>query len=98
MAAALRPSSPVVLVNLGMALLENGDGEGALPVLRRAIALDARTATAHLNLGNALSRSFPDGRSLGLQLRLQQVRVSTRRNGCNDFPLKNAAASRPVAA
>jgi hypothetical protein len=63
-----------------MALLENGDAEGALAVLRRAIALDARTATAHLNLGNALSRSFPDGHSLGLQLRLQQVRVSTRKN------------------
>ena len=31
------------------------------------------------------------------QQRLQEVSLPTRRNGCNDFPLNNAAGSRVIA-
>jgi hypothetical protein len=48
--------------------------------------------------GKALRRSFPDGRSPKPQQRLQEVILPTRRNGGNDFPLKNAAGSRVIAA
>src|SRR5690242_9076405 len=46
----------------------------------------------------ALSRSLPEERPLGPRQRLRELRLPTRRNGCNDFPLTNAAGSRPIAA
>src|SRR5262249_23922638 len=45
-----------------------------------------------------LNRSFPDCRSLKPPQRLQELMLPTRRNGGNDFPLKNAAGSRVIAA
>jgi hypothetical protein len=46
---------------------------------------------------NLFIQSFPDERPLGPRLRLERVRLPTRKNGCNDFPQKSAAGSRPLA-
>src|SRR5262249_35665679 len=45
-------------------------------------------------VSNELSQSFPEERLLEPR-RLRELSLPTRRNGCNDFPLKNAAGSRP---
>src|ERR1700682_1032060 len=41
----------------GIARLENGDAAGSLPLLRRAVELDPRSAPAHNYLGFALGRT-----------------------------------------
>jgi hypothetical protein len=48
--------------------------------------------------GDSMIRSVPDECPLESRHRLQALIVSTRRNGCKDFPLKNVAGSRPIAA
>jgi tetratricopeptide (TPR) repeat protein len=53
-AAALRSQSPGVQVNLGLALSDKGDVDGAIHCYRKAIELDSTYATAHNNLGVAL--------------------------------------------
>jgi serine/threonine-protein kinase len=53
-ALALRPDSPGVYVNLGVALKAQGDLAGAVVAYRRAIALAPRYAAPHNNLGLAL--------------------------------------------
>jgi tetratricopeptide (TPR) repeat protein len=55
-AAALRPSSPGVLVLLGVTLGEVGDADGAIRTLRRALLLDPRQALAAHNLGWVLQK------------------------------------------
>jgi tetratricopeptide (TPR) repeat protein len=54
-ALALRPDSPGVHLNLGVALKENGDLEGAILRYRAALHIDRNYAMAHLNLGDALT-------------------------------------------
>jgi serine/threonine-protein kinase len=53
-AVALRPNSPGAHFNLGNALNEKGDADGAITCFRKAIALDAKYAAAHNNLGTVL--------------------------------------------
>jgi tetratricopeptide (TPR) repeat protein len=53
-ALALRPSSPAVYTNLGVALSRQGRLEEAIACFRSAIRLDPRVAQAHANLGVAL--------------------------------------------
>src|SRR5262245_22604223 len=53
-ARALRTDSPGVYLNLGKALLEKGDREGAIREYQAALRLDPNYATAHNNLGVAL--------------------------------------------
>jgi eukaryotic-like serine/threonine-protein kinase len=50
-AAALRPDSPIVQVNLGSALHGKGDLDGACAAYRRAAALKPDYAMPHYNLG-----------------------------------------------
>jgi serine/threonine protein kinase len=54
-ALALRPRSPAVYNNLGIALRGRGDLAGAEASYRRAVALKPDYAEAHCNLGHALS-------------------------------------------
>jgi tetratricopeptide (TPR) repeat protein len=54
-ALALRPNSPGVYVNLGIALWAQGDLSGAIACYRQAIALAPNYAGAHNNLGLALN-------------------------------------------
>jgi tetratricopeptide (TPR) repeat protein len=58
-ALAVRPGTPAVLINLGNALLDQGQRAEAVRAYRRAIALDPKVPAAHNNLGNAL---FAQGR------------------------------------
>ena len=53
-ARALRPDNTAVLNNLGIALRDKGDLDGALTAYRKAIELDPKYAEAHSCLGNAL--------------------------------------------
>jgi serine/threonine-protein kinase len=53
-ALALRPKNPAVHHNLGLALLNKGDLEGAIAGHQKAIALDPRLALSHDGLGLAL--------------------------------------------
>jgi serine/threonine-protein kinase len=53
-AAALRPLSSGAHLNLGNALEDKGDVDGAVRCFQRAIDLDPVLAAAHYNLGNAL--------------------------------------------
>jgi serine/threonine-protein kinase len=54
-ALALRPDNPAVHVDLGVALHEDGDYEGAVAAYRRAIDLQPGYAAAHNNLGHTLN-------------------------------------------
>jgi len=53
-AAALDPTRPDALANLGHALRDLGDFDGALNACRRALAVDPEYPEAHYNLGMAL--------------------------------------------
>jgi tetratricopeptide (TPR) repeat protein/serine/threonine protein kinase len=53
-AVALRPQSPAAHSNLGVALADRKDLEGAIAEYGKAIGLDPKGAVAHYNLGNAL--------------------------------------------
>jgi tetratricopeptide (TPR) repeat protein len=53
-AVALRPSSPGVHLNLGLALTNGGQLDDAIACWKKAIDLDPRYAQAHHNLGNAM--------------------------------------------
>jgi Flp pilus assembly protein TadD len=53
-ALGLRPDSPVVWLNLGAALHQQGKADEAVASYRRAIELDPNLARAHNNLGNVL--------------------------------------------
>ena len=53
-ARALRPENPVVWNNLGAALADKGDVDGAIAAYRGAVKHDPKYATAHTNLGVAL--------------------------------------------
>jgi Flp pilus assembly protein TadD len=53
-AVVLRPSSPNVLMNLGVALYRKGDRDGAITWFKKALDLDPNLAPAHSNLGSAL--------------------------------------------
>jgi serine/threonine protein kinase/Flp pilus assembly protein TadD len=55
-AVALRPRSPGVRVNLGMALITKGDLDGASAEYRKAIELVPTYAPAYANLGATLSK------------------------------------------
>jgi serine/threonine-protein kinase len=55
-ARALRPSNPVVLCNLGKALLDKGLPEAAIPIFRDAVRLRHNFPEAQCNLGAALTR------------------------------------------
>jgi serine/threonine-protein kinase len=60
-AVALRPSSPGVHLNLGVALDMAGQYDEAIACFEKAIALDPRYAPAHDNLGGSLlSKGQPD--------------------------------------
>ena len=52
---SLDPRSALAHNNLGNALRDKGDLDGAIAEYREAIRLDPRFANAHCNLGNALS-------------------------------------------
>jgi serine/threonine protein kinase/Flp pilus assembly protein TadD len=56
-ALALRPGSlpSTFYYNMGLALQDTGDVDGAIAAYRHAIALGPKDVTAHLNLGNALA-------------------------------------------
>jgi eukaryotic-like serine/threonine-protein kinase len=61
-AVTARPASCVAHDNLGIALWDRGDVDGAIAEFRTAIALDPGYATAHSNLAVALSgKGDPDG-------------------------------------
>jgi serine/threonine-protein kinase len=53
-AVALRPDSPGCVMNLGFALLANGQVDEAIACHQKAIALDPKYAVAQVNLGLAL--------------------------------------------
>jgi serine/threonine protein kinase/Flp pilus assembly protein TadD len=53
-ALALRPQSPVVHNNLGTALSQKGNLNGAIAEYKKAIDIDAKFAMPHFNLGNSL--------------------------------------------
>jgi serine/threonine-protein kinase len=53
-AVAARPQSPSAHNNLGHALYDKKDLEGAIAEFRQALKLDTRHALAHTNLGSAL--------------------------------------------
>jgi tetratricopeptide (TPR) repeat protein len=55
-ALALRPDSPGVHLNLGLALEAKGDEEGAITRYRAALQIDPTYGAAHYNLGSALAR------------------------------------------
>jgi serine/threonine-protein kinase len=54
-AAALRPDSPGVHLNLGLALQSQGRSDDAIAEYRQALALDPKYATAQSNIGVALA-------------------------------------------
>jgi serine/threonine protein kinase/tetratricopeptide (TPR) repeat protein len=54
-AAALKPTSPGVFTNLGLALSDKGELDAAIAAYREAIRLKPDYAEAHSNLGGALS-------------------------------------------
>jgi probable HAF family extracellular repeat protein len=54
-ALAQRSDSPGVYLNLGVALSEKGDKDGAILCYQAALKIDPNYAMAHRNLGNALS-------------------------------------------
>ncbi len=54
-AVSVRPDSAVARYNLGIALQDGGDTEGAIAEFRTAIRLDPKSAMAHNNLGVALT-------------------------------------------
>jgi serine/threonine-protein kinase len=56
-ALILRPQTSAAYNNLGNALSDNGDHQGAIDAYRRAIAIDDNHAFAHYNLANALAVS-----------------------------------------
>jgi serine/threonine-protein kinase len=60
-AVALRPASAAAHNELGAALEEKGDREGAIAEYRKSIELDPKWGAAYTNLGNALDLSgdFP---------------------------------------
>ena len=64
-AAAARPDSPGVFVNLGVALDRGDDLDGALAAFQRAVDLQPDYANAHNNLGDALrqKRRRPEARA-----------------------------------
>jgi Flp pilus assembly protein TadD len=78
-AVALRPQSPGARVNLGMALYDRGDLDGAIAQARAAIHLKADYAEAHNNLGIALRNK---GR---LDEVIDEYREALRLKG--DFPM-----------
>jgi tetratricopeptide (TPR) repeat protein len=53
-AVAAHPSAPAPLVDLGIALADKGDLDGALACFKEAVRLDPKLAPAHNNLGTAL--------------------------------------------
>jgi tetratricopeptide (TPR) repeat protein len=53
-AVAAHPSAPAPLVDLGVALADRGDLDGAIACFKEAIHLDPKLAPAHNNLGTAL--------------------------------------------
>jgi tetratricopeptide (TPR) repeat protein len=55
-ALALRSDSPGVHLNVGNALLDMGDLEGAILRYRTALQIDPNYATAHSNLGHTLAK------------------------------------------
>lgn len=55
-AAALKPNSSGVHLNLGNALFTKGNLDGAIWQYKRALEINPRFAQAHLNLGNTLKR------------------------------------------
>jgi tetratricopeptide (TPR) repeat protein len=55
-AARLMPRNPIALCDLGLALKENGDTQGAIATLRRAVELKADFERAKYALGVALQR------------------------------------------
>ena len=61
-ALARQPDQPIVLQNLGAAMLAAGHPESAIPVLERAIALNPESGLAHLLLATAIFdvRGSPD--------------------------------------
>jgi hypothetical protein len=61
-ALARQPDQPVVLQNLGAAMLANGDAASAVSPLERAVALDPEAGLAQLLLATALFdvRAHPD--------------------------------------
>jgi tetratricopeptide (TPR) repeat protein len=60
-ALAVRPKSALVWFNLGVALQDKGDSEGAAVAYHKAIDCDPRDAGAHFNLGLlAANRGQPD--------------------------------------
>jgi superkiller protein 3 len=50
-ALAVRPNTPAIHVNLGVALAAKGKREEAIPCFRRALALDPKSVPAYLHLG-----------------------------------------------
>jgi cytochrome c-type biogenesis protein CcmH/NrfG len=61
-ALARHPDQPIVLQNLGVALLATGDAASAIPPLERAVALSPESGLAHLVLATAIFevRGNPD--------------------------------------
>jgi hypothetical protein len=68
------------------------------PSARRRTELGRAPRKGAVNPHASSIGSFPEGRSLGPQPRPQQVSLPTRRNDCNDVPLKSAAGICPIAA
>jgi tetratricopeptide (TPR) repeat protein len=55
-ALIIRRDSTAATFELGLALMDLKDLDGAVATFRRTIALDPKLALAHCNLGHALSR------------------------------------------
>jgi len=83
-AAALRPDSPGVFVNLGGALREQGDLDGAIAAGQRAVDLKPDYANAHNNLGAALGAK---GRLAESITHLQQAIALQPRDAAPHFNL-----------
>jgi tetratricopeptide (TPR) repeat protein len=63
-ARALRPNNYAVWINLGSALADVGDAEGAIAAYKRAIELEPKIALAHSNLGNSLNGKGDIGKAV----------------------------------